>query len=147
MAEPWAPSVADVGARIPTRTRDQTQPGNDNVLGTFTDATVPTAEQVTPIINGAVASVRHAVGTIPTTPATLYELAKDAAAWRAAADIELAWPERDADIREVYDRLNARAALALQRLIDACEDAGTGSDAGLPVWSMPEPVPWGDDYL
>ncbi|MFC9973547.1 hypothetical protein ACFVH6_21900 [Spirillospora sp. NPDC127200] len=144
MAEPWAPSLVEVGARIPTRTRSQANPGDDSVLGTFTTETVPTAAQVQPIIDGAVASVRHAVGTVT---APLYELAKDAAAWRAAADVELAWPERDADIREVYDRLNARATLALKALTDASQDSGTGADATMPVWAFPTPVPWGDDLL
>ncbi|MGI5171876.1 hypothetical protein ACQEU3_46795 [Spirillospora sp. CA-253888] len=144
MAEPWAPSLAEVGARIPTRTGSQINPGDDALLGTFTDKTVPTADQVQPIIDDAVASIRHAVGTV-TEP--LYELATGAAAWRAAADVELAWPARDADIREVYDRLNARATLALKALIDASQDSGTGADATMPVWSFPVAVPWGDDLL
>jgi hypothetical protein len=105
---------------------------------------MPTAEMVQPLIDGAVVSVRHAVGSIPTA---VEDLATEAAAWRAAADIELAWPERDADLREVYDRLDARAKLALQRLIEACEDAGTGADGGVPVYSFPEAPPWGDSYL
>jgi hypothetical protein len=146
VAEPWAPSLADVGGKIPTRTRPADPPDGDP-LGTFTEETMPTAAMVEPIIDGAVAQVRHAVGTVPSTPETLYDLARDAAAWRAAADVELAWPERDADLREVYDRLDARAKLALQALIDACEDAGTGADGGLPVWAFPEPVPWGDQDL
>lgn len=145
MAEVWAPSLAQVGAKIPTRTRDDTvPPPNDDPLGTFTDRTMPTEDMVQPVIDGAVNTVKHAVSSIPTD---LEGLATEAAAWRAAADIELAWPERDADLREVYDRLDARAKLALQRLVEACEDAGTGADGGLPRWEMPEPVPWGDDYL
>ena len=143
MAEVWAPSLTEVGARIPTKTRDQTEPGNDNPTGTFNDRTVPTGSEVAPIVEGAVAQVRTAVASIP---AALYDLAKDAAAWRAAADIELAWPERDADITQLYNALDARAGLALQRLIDACDAAGTGADGGSPAWSFPDPVPWGDEY-
>ncbi|MUN41408.1 hypothetical protein [Actinomadura litoris] len=144
MAEPWAPSMTDVGARIPTKTRDQTQPGNDNPAGTFNDTTVPTADEVEPIVEGAVAQTRAAVASIPEA---LYGLANDAAAWRAAADIELAWPERNAQITDLYTTLDARAKLALQQLIDACDDAGTGADGGRPVYAFPEPVPWGDTYL
>ncbi|MDL4812814.1 hypothetical protein [Actinomadura opuntiae] len=146
MAEPWAPSLTDVGGKIPTRTRDYTDPGDDTPTGTFSDRTVPTAEMVQPTVDGAVTAVRSAVSQIPDDP-RFYALAREAAAWRAAADIELAWPERDGDIREVYDRLDARAKLALQELVDACDDAGTGVDGGTPSWEFPRPVPWGDDYL
>jgi len=145
MAEVWAPSLAQVGAKIPTRTRDDTiPPPEDTPLATWTDRTMPTKDMVQPLIDGAVTTIRHAVASIPTE---LEGLATEAAAWRAAADIELAWPERDADLREVYDRLNARATLALQELIDACDDQGTGADGGTPVWSFPDPVSWGDTYL
>lgn len=144
MAETWAPQLTDVGRRIPTRTRPMDGiPGSDELLGTFNGHTVPTGEQVQPVIDSAVAVVLHVVTMVTTA---LAELAKDAAAWRAAADVELAYPERDGDIR-VYEQLNARAKLALDRLIAAADDAGSGADATLPVWSMPEPVPWGDDYL
>lgn len=142
-AEAWAPTLEDVGRRIPTRTRDQDAPGSDDLLGTFNGRTVPTGDQVQPVIDDAVAGVRHVVGTVTTA---LEGLAADAAAWRAAADVELAYPERDGDIR-VYDQLNARAKLALDRLTTAADDAGSGADATLPVWSMPDPPPWGDDYL
>ena len=144
MAVAWAPDLADVGRLIPTRTRVMDAPGSDELLGTFTEHTQPTDQQVQPVIDAAVASIGAAVTTVTTA---LEPLAKDAAVWRAAADVELAYPERDADIREVYDRLNARAMLALQRLVSAADDSGAGSDAGLPVWSMPQPVPWGDSYL
>lgn len=143
MVEVWAPSMADVGARIPTRTRDQTTPGNDSPLGTFNDRTVPTATEVQPILDGAIAQTADAVGSVPEN---LYGLAKDAAAWRAAADVELAWPERNAQITDLYNALDARAKLALQALIDACDDAGTGVEGGAPAWSFPAPVPWGDEY-
>jgi hypothetical protein len=140
----WPPSLVDVADHIPTRTRDLSDPGSDTLLGTFTDDTTPTADEAQRIIDTAVATVQSAV---PTVSPGLEVLARDAAAWRAAADIELAYPERDADIQQVYDRLNARADLALKRLIEAAEAAGTSSEATLPQWSMPAPVPWGDQYL
>lgn len=144
MVEVWAPTLAQVGAKIPTRTVDATVPGESDPTGTFTDRTMPTADMVQPLVDGAVNTVRHAVASIPTE---FEGLATEAAAWRAAADIELAWPQRDADLREVYDRLDARAKLALQELVDACDDAGTGADGGRPIYSFPTPVPWGDEYL
>lgn len=143
MTEAWEPSLADVGVRIPTRTRDQTTPGATSLLGTFNDKTVPTDVAVAPLIASAVATVLNAVTTVT---AAHYSLAQAAAAWRAAADVELAYPERDGDI-DVYERLNARAALALKELTDIATDAGAGADATLPQWAMPVPVAWGDDYL
>lgn len=144
MAEPWAPTLGDVGNRVPTKTRDQTTPGANSLLNTFNDRTVPTGEQAQPILVGAIATVKSAVGVIG---AGLYDLAKDAATWRAAADIELAYPDRNADIDRVYAALDARAKLALARVVDAADDAGQGAEAQFPTWSMPEPVPWGDQYL
>lgn len=144
MAEPWAPSLSNVGGKIPHRTLEVDDPADDTPSGTFSDKTMPTADMVQPLIDEAASQVARAVSTIP---APMHDLAQQAAAWRAAADVELAWPQRDADIREVYDRLNARAALALQELIDACDDAGTGADGGVPLYSFPAPVPWGEDYL
>lgn len=144
MAEPWAPTLGNVGSRVPTKTRDQTAPGVQTLLHTFNDRTVPTDTQAQPILDGAISLVRSTIATIGEG---LYDLAKDAAAWRAAADIELAYPERNADIDRIYGPMDARAKLALQRLADAAGDAGTGADAQLPVWSMPDPVPWGDTYL
>lgn len=144
MTEPWAPSLTEVGSRCPTKTRDQTgEPGVDDMLGTFNDKTVPTGDMAQPLVNGAIAVVADAVGAIG---AALYDLAMDAAAWRAAADIELAYPQRDGDIK-IYEQLDRRAKLALDRLIAAADDSGAGTDATLPQWSFPAPVSWGDDYL
>lgn len=143
MVEAWAPSLTEVGSRCPTKTRDQTEAGDDTLLGTFNDRTVPTGDMAQPLVNGAVAVVAEAVGAIG---AALYDLAKDAAAWRAAADIELAYPQRDGDIK-IYEQLDRRAKLALDRLIAAADDTGAGTDATLPQWSMPDPVSWGDSYL
>ena len=144
MTEAWAPSLTEVGSRCPTKTRDQTaQPGTDGLLGTFNDKTVPTDVMAQPLVTGAIAVVADAVGTIG---AALYDLAKDAAAWRAAADIELAYPQRDGDIK-IYEQLDRRAKLALDRLIAAADDSGSGTDATLPQWAFPTPVSWGDENL
>jgi hypothetical protein len=145
MAELWAPALSDVGARVPTKTRPVDAVGDVAPLGTFDETTMPTAEMVQPILDNAITSIARSISAA--IPANVLDLAKDAAAWRAAADVELAWPERNADITQVYDRLDARAKLALERLIEACDDAGAGTDATLPVWEMPAPVPWGDDHL
>ena len=144
VAEPWAPSLVEVGSRIPSKTRDQSVPGSSELLGTFDSRTSPTDVMVAPIVTGAVAVVASAIGMIG--PA-LYPLALDAAAWRAAADIELAYPERRGDVEDLYPELDKRARLALERLREAADDSGSGTDASLPVWSMLPPPPWGDENL
>lgn len=143
MAEPWEPSLTEVGSRIPSKTRSVVGPGENDPLGTFTSDTMPTDVMVEPIVRGAVAVVSSRIGTIS---AALYPLALDAAAWRAAADVELAYPERPGDV-ELYKDLDARARLSLADLLAAAEDSGGGVDATTPAWSFPAPVPWGDDLL
>ncbi|MFI7468139.1 hypothetical protein [Nonomuraea sp. NPDC049646] len=145
MAESWAPTLEQVADHIPTRTRSAATPGSDTLLGTFSASTTPTDEQATRHIRYACSEVLAAIGSLPPTPTHLAELAAEAAALRAAADIELAYPRRQADV-SVYEQLNARAVAALQRLIDAVNDAGSGPEGSLlPQWSMPLPG-WPGDY-
>lgn len=148
MAEPWAPLLEQVADHIPTRTRDATAPSDDTLLGTFNASTTPTGEQANRLINAAVAEVLAAIGgTLPATPVFLTGFATEVAALRAAALIELAYPDRQADV-SVYEQLNARADAALQRLVDAVNDAGSGPEGSLlPQWAMPDPPWWGDHHL
>lgn len=140
MAETWAPSLEEVAGHIPTRTRDNARPGSDALTGTFSTGTTPTQEQAQRITTAAVATVKAAVGSVT---AVLEPLARDAAGWRAAADIELAYPQRDADT-SVYTQLDERAKLALARLIEVAGEQGGGSEATLPVWAFPDPAWYGD---
>ncbi|MFI7449544.1 hypothetical protein ACIBQX_18755 [Nonomuraea sp. NPDC049714] len=147
MADPsWTPSLEQVADHIPTRTRDAAQAGDTALLGTFNSQTEPTDEQALRHIKAAVAEVLGAVGgDIPATPAFLGELAGEAAALRAAADIELGYPNRNADA-DRWAQLDQRAKDVLQRLIDAVNDAGSGPEGALlPVYSFPDP-PWHGDY-
>lgn len=143
MAESWAPTLEEVAGHIPTRTRDASQPGSDAFRNTFTTSTTPTETQAQRITDAAVATVAGTVGVV--TPA-LEPLARDAAGWRAAADIELAYPQREADVT-VYQQLDERAKDALTRLLTVAEDDGGGPDASLPAWEFPCPVWYGDEDL
>ncbi|NUW45547.1 hypothetical protein [Nonomuraea rhodomycinica] len=146
MADPsWTPSLEQVADHIPTRTRSAAAAGDDSMLGTFNQQTTPTNEQATRQITAAVAEVLAAVGgTIPAAPPHLVTLASEAAALRAAADIELAYPGRQADV-SVYEQLDRRAKDALQRLIDAVNDANAGPEGSLlPVYAFPGPAWYGD---
>jgi hypothetical protein len=138
--------VADVARYIPTRTRDGSTPGDDTLLGTFTTATEPTADQAQSIIDDAVGSVVSAVGELPPSPPAddqIYAQARVAAAFRAAADIELAYPNRDADVHTAQ-MLSQRADGALATLRTALQVLVGGPVDLLPAWAMPLPETWGD---
>ncbi|MEV0306532.1 hypothetical protein [Nonomuraea fuscirosea] len=147
MAEPWTPSLEMVADHIPTRTRPIEPPGETRYLNTFTSETTPTDVQAQRHIEDAVVTVLAAVGgVVPDTPTFLSILAREAAALRAAADIEIAYPDRDADMSvTVYEQLNELANAKLERLRQAINDQGHGTSGSLlPIWSMPEPPWWGD---
>ena len=139
----WAPSLTDVARHIPTRTRDFATPGSDRLLGTFSERTTPTAEQAQSDLDAAVRAVTAEVGDIPATDAA-EAAARDAAEWRAAADIELAYPNRDATVAVARD-LDARAKYALDRLKAILAAAGAGTVDQVPIWAFPDPPVWGDD--
>lgn len=136
----WAPGLADVARHVPTRTRDSATPGSDRLLGTFTATTTPTAEQAQAVIDAAVATISGVYGAIPTS---LGDLARDAAEWRAAADIEYAYPDRSADVQVARD-LDARAQLSDKALAAAIAGAGAGLADLVPEWQFPAPPPWAD---
>jgi hypothetical protein len=149
MPEPWAPSLDDVARHIPRRTRDATVPGSDRMLGTFTANTTPTDAQANAVIDEVVAGIVAAYGPVPASPPASDQItvaARSAAAWRAAADIEIAYPNRDADVA-VYAELDRRASAALATYLSVLEAAGSGTVDVLPSWAAPDPVtiaPWGD---
>ncbi|MEV0584103.1 hypothetical protein [Nonomuraea sp. NPDC050310] len=141
----WAPTLEHVADHIPTRTRDRNAPGSDVLLMTFTASTTPTDEQAWRYIAGAVAWTLAGIGgVLSATPLHLADLATRTAALRAAADIELAYPDRNADV-SVYEQLNQRAKDALKVLVDGCNDAGGGTEGNLvPIYSFPDPALYGD---
>ncbi len=143
MAEPWAPALDDVARHIPTRTRDTDTPGSDTLLGTFTTHTTPTADQVQPIIDQAVRGVLSRTGALDPTDGELGDQARAAAEWRAAADVEIAYPNRDAEVA-VYAQLDARAQYELANLLRRMQAQGEGYAESLPVWSAPDPPVYAD---
>lgn len=141
MGEAWAPGLGDVARHIPTRTRDTTKPGSDKLTGTFTASTTPTADQAQSVIDDAVAGVLAATGQPPLSPPASSQIQvafRSAAEWRAAADIELAYPNRDADV-QVYAALDARARAALATAVQAVQSRDETAPTMAPVWSAPPP--------
>jgi hypothetical protein len=150
MAEPWAPALDDVARHIPTRTRDVKTPGSDTLLGTFTANTTPDDGQAQAVIDAAVLSVLSQTGPLdPADPALLTQ-GRIAVEWRASADIEIAYPNRDADVA-VYTQLDARAKYELANLLRRLQYQGEGAPESVPYWSAPDPPAYADmdpgDYV
>jgi hypothetical protein len=143
MAETWAPVLDDIGRRIPTRTRDVKTPGNDTMLGTFTSATTPDAGQAQAVIDAAVLAVLSQTGPLDPSDAALLAQGREAVAWRAAADIELSYPNRDADV-QVAAQLDARAKYELANLLRRLQFQGEGAAEAVPFWSAPNPPVYAD---
>lgn len=142
--EVWSPALDDIARHVPTRTRDMKTPGSDELLGTFTAHTTPDAGEAQAAIDAAVLSVLARTGPLDTGDRDLLDQARVAAEWRAAADIEIAYPGRDADVA-VYDQLDARAKYELDTLLARLLAAGEGPVAeSLPAWSAPDPPAWAD---
>ncbi|MCA1570786.1 MAG: hypothetical protein LC798_10815 [Chloroflexi bacterium] len=139
---PWAPTLTQVADYVPGRTRPASVGAVDAPLGTFTADTVPTGEQVARLAAAAAAHVAAAVGTVDPS---LYVLASAAAAQRAAAYVEYAYPERDADVN-TGDVLLALADATLDRVASAnlAVSGTTVGAAAVPYWSFPDATVHGD---
>lgn len=115
----YTPDVASVGALLRARTRDT----NGSEIGTFTEQTRPTGDQVQSLIRTAVSDLSSAVGS--DLAAEYHAAAQTLAAYRAAALIELAFfPEQVATGRSPYAQLLELYNTALASLRLAVEDAG-----------------------
>jgi len=143
----WSPFLSEVGDHIPTRTLDQSAPGLELFLGTFTGLTSPTDEQAQRHLDSAVSSVMAAAGSL-VADQTVFRLARLVASLRAAAAIERAYPLSDRSL-ETAAALDARADAELRGLGAANSAAGAGASAATPSpsWQAPAAVAWGDDLL
>jgi hypothetical protein len=90
-----------------------------------------------------VVSVTARTGLLDPGDGDLLAQARTAVAWRAAADIELGYPNRDADIH-VYDQLDARAKWELSQLLLRLQALGEGTPMSAPAWSAPDPPVYAD---
>jgi hypothetical protein len=143
VAEPWSPTLDDVGRHIPTRTRDTVTPGSDAMQGTFNSNTTPTDAQAQGVIDAAVLGILSQTGPLDQTDPGLIAQARAACEWRAAADIEIAYPNRDADVA-VYTQLDARAKYELANLLRRLQAQGEGFAEVVPFWSAPNPPVYAD---
>lgn len=148
--EGWAPGLSDVARHVPRRTRDRNTPGTDRLLMTFNGNTTPDDAAVQQMIDDTVGGLLAQVGDLPTSVTQAPEvstLARTYVEWRVAADIEVAYPVRDADVA-VYAQLDARAKDVYAQLSAAlalAEGGGGYEMATIPLWGFPDPPPYGDE--
>lgn len=144
--EAWAPTLSDVARHVPTRTRDYKSPGSDKLQMTFNANTTPNDAAVQQMIDDVVAALQAQVGNLTPLAVTTPDLATAARTyveWRVSADIELAYPNRDADIR-LYAQLDDRAKAALTALQAALNATNAGVVDAFPQWAFPSPPPYAD---
>jgi len=117
----WIPTLADVGAITLQRTRD----ANGVILGTFTDETQPTDDQVRLLIQKAVDDLRPVIGT--DIPEDLIQEAQNVASLKTAMYIELTYFSNEVaqnrspypEYKTLYDEKSVKLANAV-----AAEEAG-----------------------
>lgn len=150
MAAPtWAPTLVQVANHIPTRTRAIGI--SDSYTGTFNADTTPTATQVTALIEDACVWAAGPAGVPIVTAAEEY-LRLAATLW-CAYQVELAYPERDADVT-VYDRfrVDAESARDTAAAVNRANGGGAtvdeeGQPPVLAVYEFPDPPPWADVHF
>lgn len=132
----YIPDVASVGALLRARTRDT----NGAEVGTFTEQTRPTGDQVLSIVRTATTDLASAVG--PDLEPQWHGAAQQLAVYRAAALIELSfYPEQVATGRSPYAQYLALYESSLAALRTAIEDAGgdVPGDPGEEAGGLPTP--------
>lgn len=121
------PSVDDVAGLLRARTKDDT--GRE--VGTFTDATRPTAEEVEAHIDAAVSLMATHIPTQLFLPETYWPAVRSLTAYRAALRIEKSYfPEQVRSDRSAYEQLRQEYVDDLQSLIDALAGAIDPDDPG-----------------
>jgi hypothetical protein len=151
----WTPTRQRVASYVPSRPLVPAADGSNTDLMTFGPTTRPTGGQVDVIIMDAVNWVTAATGTLDES---LHQSANAVAAIRAAAFIELGYPERSDPMKSTAnttsDRLFKQADQMLAALV-ARNKAITGADGDdpdpvfeiVPAWSFPAASPYGDLLL
>lgn len=148
----WTPTRQRVASYVPSRPLVPVADGRNVDLMTFDETTRPTGGQVDQLIVDAVNWVTDETGALDSS---LFESATACAAIRAAAFVELGYPERNDPMKSTAnttsDRLFKQAEQMLARLA-ARNEAITGTDPAipaplLPLYSFPDPPAWGDQLI
>jgi hypothetical protein len=119
----WAPTLERVASYVPRRTLVEAQDGYGVIRRTFDATTHPDAAAVSMLIRDAIGWIQDRTGTLDVT---LHDSAMGIAARRAAAYVELGYPDNDADVK-VAEILLRQLELELKALA-ARNAAVTGVD-------------------
>jgi hypothetical protein len=92
----WAPTLERVASYVPRRTLVEARDGYGVMRRTFDGSTHPTGDEVSMLIRDAIGWVSDRTGLLDIT---LHESAMGLAAKRAAAFVELGYPDNDADVK------------------------------------------------
>jgi hypothetical protein len=143
----YIPFLSDIADHVPWLTLDNTAPGADTFLGTFTGSTWPQDDQVHRLTRLTTLPIS---ARWPVLSDSVHELARAYIALRVAAQLARSYPRGEGDLATA-DRLAAEADALWASLTELADNSATGPDpaaaAQVPVWSFPAPVSWGDDYL
>jgi hypothetical protein len=130
--EDWTPTVDEVGTLLRSRTID----GDGREAGTFTSSTRPVKEQTRPTSEQVARIIEEEVGALQgfigyDLSPTLWQLAHEAALYRAGARVELTYfPEQVQSGHSSYDQLVANRDLEEGRLISAVRATSGAGEAG-----------------
>jgi len=136
---PWVPSLREVADYVPSRTVPIDTAADDPKM-TFDTTTRPNGESVARLIKAAVGWVTATCGTIDSS---LYDTAQSVAAIRAAALVEMSYPERDGDtnVSNILLLQADNALKALEKRNEILTDTSNDPTANLlPDWSFPDPT-------
>lgn len=142
----YAPFLYEVADHVPWLTLDQTIPGADTFLGTFTGNTWPADDQVHRLVRRTVDPV---YARWPELDVRVQPLARSYVALRVAAQLARSYPRSEGDIT-LANALSTEADALWATLTELADNASGGNPtatAQVPQWAFPDPVPWGDDYL
>lgn len=134
----FMPDVASVGALLRARTRDT----NGAEVGTFTEHTRPTGDQVLSLTRTAAGDLASFVG--PDLPIEFHEAARQLAVYRTAMLIELSFfPDQVALGRSPYPQISDLYENGLKGLRVALEHTGTDvpGDPAADAGGAPTPLP------
>lgn len=141
----WRPELWGVAAYVPRRTLVGAIDGSGAPRRTFDSDTLPTGSEVQILITDACAWVGLLAGTVDTT---LTEAASACAALRAAAMVELGYPDNRDDLSNAKELLaeavQMRKDLAAANTALGVDDPATTDDDLLPVWSFPSAPSYAD---
>jgi hypothetical protein len=134
----YIPTVRNVASKIMSRTKDQ----YGKLIGTFTEDTTPTGQQVEIVVDGIITEVADVIGD--QVPEAFVDDAANVAALRAAMQVELDFFSDQVNTgRSIYPQLREQYLTALENLVKALAAGALGptGTSSEPSYWFPPPFP------